>query len=651
MTSPTVADAFGDLFSVSNDGSSVLELTNVGTVAAPIYSSAPNILATFNALITGGLTVDAHGDVLGATGPDYSTNPPRNYGALFEIKNLGAAAAPVFATSPTTLYAFPTRGFGGANPIGGMVLDAKGDLFGATLNGGLYGDGTVFEIKNLGGLDAPNYATAPTTLFTFIGGDDNGAHPISLAADSNGVLYGATASGGTFRSADVTVTQVVNGITHTYPHMSVGTGFVVPIAPVIAGTVSGQGTAGGPVTPFAGVTIGDANPGATDTLTITLGGDGGTLSGAGLMSAGPGAGRYVLSGAARDITRSLDALVFTPPSNAAQPFSTTTFTLSDASSAGGAATTDSTTTVINTRPIPAPASLANFDAAADILLQNDNGQTAVWDMNGATLTGGGALTSPGAGWSAVSSSVVHGDSDILWQNSDGQVALWGMNGSDPSTIGNLGHGGGAMANPGPSWHALDTGDFNADGLADILLQNSNGQAAIWETNGGGVIGGGAVGANPGASWRAVGAGDFNDDGHSDILWQNANGQAAVWEMDGTKVIGGGAVAQNPGASWHEVGSGDFNADGHADILWQNASGQVSVWEMNGNTLIGGGSVANPGASWKAMGTGDYNHDGHSDILLQNTGSGQISIWDMNGNDIIGGGVVAANAGASWHVKA
>jgi uncharacterized repeat protein (TIGR03803 family) len=250
MTSPTVADAFGDLFSVSNDGSSVLELTNVGTVAAPIYSSAPNILATFNALITGGLTVDAHGDVLGATGPDYSTNPPRNYGALFEIKNLGAAAAPVFATSPTTLYAFPTRGFGGANPIGGMVLDAKGDLFGATLNGGLYGDGTVFEIKNLGGLDAPNYATAPTTLFTFIGGDDNGAHPISLAADSNGVLYGATASGGTFRSADVTVTQVVNGITHTYPHMSVGTGFVVPIAPVIAGTVSGQGTAGGPVTPL-----------------------------------------------------------------------------------------------------------------------------------------------------------------------------------------------------------------------------------------------------------------------------------------------------------------------------------------------------------------------------------------------------------------
>ena len=47
------------------------------------------------------------------------------------------------------------------------------------------------------------------------------------------------------------------------------------------------------------------------------------------------------------------------------------------------------------------------------------------------------------------------------------------------------------------------------------------------------IGGGTVTPNPGASWKAVGTGDFNDDGHSDILWQNANGQAAIWEMNGT----------------------------------------------------------------------------------------------------------------------
>ena len=302
---------------------------------------------------------------------------------------------------------------------------------------------------------------------------------------------------------------------------------------------------------------------------------------------------------------------------------------------------------------------ANFNATTDILLQNDNGQTAIWNMNGSTLIGGGASTSPGAGWSAVSSSASHRSgseyehSDVLWQNSDGQVALWGMNGHDPYDTFGIGNTiSGPIANPGPSWHALDTGDFNADGLTDILLQNSNGQAAIWETDGRTLIGGGVVNLNPGQSWHAVGTGDFNDDGHSDILWQNSNGQAAIWEMDGNNVIGGGVVGLNPGPSWHEVGSGDFNADGHSDILWQNANGQVAIWEMNGSAVIGGGAVtADPGPSWHAVGTGDYNSDGHSDILFQNTGSGQIAIWEMNGTNIVGGGTVSANAGPSWHAKA
>ena len=61
-------------------------------------------------------------------------------------------------------------------------------------------------------------------------------------------------------------------------------------------------------------------------------------------------------------------------------------------------------------------------------------------------------------------------------------------------------------------------------------------------NGTNLIGGGPVSPNPGPSWTEIGTGDFNDDGHSDILWQNANGQAAVWEMNGNSLIGGGPVS-------------------------------------------------------------------------------------------------------------
>ena len=90
------------------------------------------------------------------------------------------------------------------------------------------------------------------------------------------------------------------------------------------------------MTPFKGVTIGDANAGATDTLTITIGGAGGKLAdGAGFSGLhNAGAGVYWLSGTAAAITGELDALVFTPKAGSPNTSSTTTFTLSDLSSAG-----------------------------------------------------------------------------------------------------------------------------------------------------------------------------------------------------------------------------------------------------------------------------------------------------------------------------
>ena len=63
-------------------------------------------------------------------------------------------------------------------------------------------------------------------------------------------------------------------------------------------------------------------------------------------------------------------------------------------------------------------------------------------------------------------------------------------------------------------------------------------------NGTNIIGGGTLRPNPGSSWKAIGTGDFNGDGLSDILWQNTEGQAAIWEMNGTNIIGGGALGQS-----------------------------------------------------------------------------------------------------------
>jgi cadherin-like protein/VCBS repeat protein len=200
-----------------------------------------------------------------------------------------------------------------------------------------------------------------------------------------------------------------------------------------------------------------------------------------------------------------------------------------------------------------------------------------------------------------------GISDVVLQNTDGTPQIWLMSGTSVASMMSL-------VNPGPAWHVVATGDFNHDGKADILWQNNDGRPSIWEMNGTSVIFGGFLPANPGPSWHVIATGDFYGDGNATILWQNIDGMPSMWELNGTSIIAGGFLPANPGPSWHAIAAGDVNGDGKADILWQNADGMPAVWEMNGTSVIFGGFLpANPGPAWHAIGLGDFNGDGNADI--------------------------------------
>ena len=67
---------------------------------------------------------------------------------------------------------------------------------------------------------------------------------------------------------------------------------------------------------------------------------------------------------------------------------------------------------------------------------------------------------------------------------------------------------------------------------DIFFRNADGSAALWQVKGTTIIGGGQVGSNPGPYWHPIATGDFNGDGFADILWQNSGGQVVVWELNG-----------------------------------------------------------------------------------------------------------------------
>ena len=89
----------------------------------------------------------------------------------------------------TALYNFRGGPNDGATPVGALVADRDGNLYGVTNRGGTRDMGTVFMLA------APGLTTR-TILHNF-GSRRDGAYPaMGMVIDNNGVLYGVTPAGG-----------------------------------------------------------------------------------------------------------------------------------------------------------------------------------------------------------------------------------------------------------------------------------------------------------------------------------------------------------------------------------------------------------------------------------------------------------------------
>ena len=82
------------------------------------------------------------------------------------------------------------------------------------------------------------------------------------------------------------------------------------------------------------------------------------------------------------------------------------------------------------------------------------------------------------------------------------------------------------------WHVVGTGDFNGDGIDDILWRNDNGVVGEWDgKSNGGFVGDANANILLTNDWHVVATGDFNGDGINDIcgattMASSANGTAS-----------------------------------------------------------------------------------------------------------------------------
>ncbi len=191
----------------------------------------------------------------------------------------------------------------------------------------------------------------------------------------------------------------------------------------------------------------------------------------------------------------------------------------------------------------------------------------------------------------------------------------------------------------PASSSLEYGDFNGDGFDDVLWltgsMNEGSRWTGWQLAAGTPEGftpfSRAKGSTLSSSWASVAAGDFDGDGIDDILWFTGTKDAEAayngWQLSSGGVEGFTNFARVSKSSTtpetRRLAWGDFDGDGADDVLWftgtNSSTTKWSGWHLASGTAEGmtawvkvrRGSVS----PWTSpLAYGDFDNDGADDVL-------------------------------------
>jgi uncharacterized repeat protein (TIGR03803 family) len=149
------------------------------------------------------LVLGAHGTLYGVT----IQGGAWDSGVIYELQTKNGKSY-----TETDLYSFGDNA-DGSTPNGPIALDSAGNLYGVTLWGGAFNQGTVYKYTPA----TRTAAAAETILYSFgTSGSADGANPSgNLVFDASGDIYGVTNAGGNAEGEGTVFTLTKSGTTYT----------------------------------------------------------------------------------------------------------------------------------------------------------------------------------------------------------------------------------------------------------------------------------------------------------------------------------------------------------------------------------------------------------------------------------------------------